>query len=443
MLSFSIQSQCAARRLLLRRSTLTKSPPAKQIVIATIGSLGDLFPCLAVGQELLRRGYKVTIASTPYYRRRVEELGFAFHPIRPDWNPTDPRLIATCEDLKRGLEVLYRKMVLPELKGTYEDLLAVAAKADALIAGELVYAAPLVAEKLSLPWISLILSPFSFFSCIDPSVTPNLPQLFHLHKAGSTAYRAALTLAKIATRHWSNPVRRLRREEGLQAKCDPVFRDKFSPYLVLALFSERFASKQSDWPVQTLQTGFVPFVTQPDVDALSKLKTFLSSGTAPVVFTQGSTAVHNPRDFYTLSAMAAQRLGLRAVLLGTSTSEEPDQNDILTLPYMPYSEIFPYACINVHQGGSGTVGEALKAGRPMLVVPYGWDQPDNAARLERLGVGLHLPRNEYTLNTAVAALETLLRDSRFSTRSAQVGARLSSEKSLISACDAIQSLLVM
>jgi rhamnosyltransferase subunit B len=176
---------------------------------------------------------------------------------------------------------------------------------------------------------------------------------------------------------------------------------------------------------------------------LSKLRKFLSSGPAPVVFTQGSTAVHNPRDFYTLSSMAAQRLGLRAVLLGKSPSEEPDPDGVLSLPYMPYSEIFPRARINVHQGGSGTVGEALKAGRPMLVVPYGWDQPDNAARLERLGVGLHIPRNEYTLDTAVAALKTLLEDTRFSSRSAQIGARISAEKSLISACDAIESLLVV
>jgi UDP:flavonoid glycosyltransferase YjiC (YdhE family) len=130
-------------------------------------------------------------------------------------------------------------------------------------------------------------------------------------------------------------------------------------------------------------------------------------------------------------------------MLGKGPSEEPDQDDIITLPYIPYSEIFPYARINVHQGGSGTVGEALKAGRPMLVVPYGWDQPDNAARLERLGVGLHIPRSEYTLDTAVAALSTLLQDSRFSSRSPQIGARLSAENSLISACDAIQSLLAM
>ena len=61
-----------------------------------------------------------------------------------------------------------------------------------MIAGELVYAAPLVAEKLSLRWVSGILSPFSFFSSYDPSVLVNVPSLIHLRKVGWRTYRAGL-----------------------------------------------------------------------------------------------------------------------------------------------------------------------------------------------------------------------------------------------------------
>ena len=131
--------------------------------------------------------------------------------------------------------MLYRNMLLPELRDTYTDLLAVAIGADLMIAGEIVYAAPLVAEKLQLPWVSAILSPVSFFSSFDPSVMVNAPWLIHLRKGGPSVYRAALNAGRLATRHWSNPVRHLRREQGLRLKCDPVFRDKFSPHLVLAL----------------------------------------------------------------------------------------------------------------------------------------------------------------------------------------------------------------
>lgn len=192
---------------------MNQPPGPKNIVIATIGSLGDLHPCLALGRELLNRGCRVTIATTPYYRSKVEEAGLSFRSMRPDWNPTDARLIRSCEDLRRGLEVLYRQMLLPELEHTYHDLISATQDADLLIAGELVYAAPLVAEKSGLPWVSLILSPFSFFSCIDPSLTVNLPVLFHLRRAGPAVYKAALGLCKLVTRHWSNPVRGLRRKE--------------------------------------------------------------------------------------------------------------------------------------------------------------------------------------------------------------------------------------
>src|SRR6516162_6704775 len=108
----------------------------KRILIATIGSLGDLHPCLALAVELQRRGHGVTISSTPYYRSRAETLGLGFHPLRPDWNPTDPNLIRQFEDIKKGPEVLYRKMLLPELRNTYADLLSVARGADLLVAGE-------------------------------------------------------------------------------------------------------------------------------------------------------------------------------------------------------------------------------------------------------------------------------------------------------------------
>ena len=170
----------------------------------------------------MRRGHHVTIATTPYYRLKVEALGITFHPMRPDWDPTDPELIQQCDDLKKGPEVLYRKMLLPELRGTYTDLLSAARSADILIAGEIVYAAPLVAEKLNLRWVSLILSPFSFFSSFDPSVMVNAPALIHLRKAGPSVYRAGLNIARLATRHWSNPVRQAaaRRRAATEVRSD-------------------------------------------------------------------------------------------------------------------------------------------------------------------------------------------------------------------------------
>jgi UDP:flavonoid glycosyltransferase YjiC (YdhE family) len=410
----------------------------ERVLVAAIGSLGDLHPVLAMGLELQRRGHRVTVASSEFYRNKVEALGFGFRPLRPNWDPTDKDLIAQCEDIRTGPEVLVRKMVLPHLRDTCEDLLAAAADADLMIAVELVLAAPLVAEKLGLPWVSAILSPCSFLSAYDPSLLANAPEAYRLRKAGRLVNQAILDLGKLSIRHWWQPVRDLRRELGLRIECEPIFRDKFSPDLVLALFSSALAKPQPDWPRQTVQPGFV-FYDERGRE-LPELADFLTAGEAPIVFTLGSAAVHNPGNFFEVSLAAARRLGRRALLLGSKSMHGTVAEGILALPYAPYSQVFQQAAAVVHQGGSGTTGQALRAGRPQLVVPYGWDQPDNGARIERLGAGLSCARQSYTPATAVHALNRLLNDGRFAAKAAEAGSQMRREDGLNAACDAVEQV---
>jgi rhamnosyltransferase subunit B len=421
---------------------MTERPEPKRIVMAALGSLGDLHPTLALALALQHRGHRVTIASTPYYREKVEGLGIGFAPLRPDWDPTDRELIAQCEDLKTGPEVLVRKLVLPHLRPIFDDLMVAATGADLMIATELVFAAPLVAEKLGLRWVSEILSPTSFFSAYDPSLLVNVPELYRLRNAGWVVNRAILRFGKLMSRHWWTPVRQLRRELGLRVACDPIFKDKFSPDLVLALFSACLAHSQPDWPRQTLQPGFV-FFDREKAGAVDspELAAFLAAGDPPVVFTLGSTAVHNPGNFYDASLAAVRKLGKRAVLLGAATPADEDPAHILALPYAPHSQLFPHAAAIVHQGGSGTTGQALRSGRPQLIVPYGWDQPDNGARVTRMGAGLCLARSEYSTRTAVDALGRLLGDARYAAQAAEIGACIQVEGALTAACDAIEAVL--
>ncbi len=414
---------------------------ARKILFATLGSLGDLHPCLALATELKGRGHAVKIASTPFYRKRIEDLGIEFHPMRPDWDPTDPALIGQCDDLKTGPEILFRRLILPHLRDTYSDLLLAAQETDLMLAGELVFAAPLVAEKLALRWISLILSPCSFFSSHDPSVIVTVPSLIHLRKAGWRAYRAALNLARLGTRHWGKPIRQLRVEEGLRPDCDPMY-DKFSPDLVLALFSHWLAQAQPDWPPQTMQPGFVYYDgshagknLDPDLDR------FLQSGEPPIMFTLGSTAVSHPGSFYQTSIEAAGQLSARAVLIGASTETQFLSPTILSVPYAPYSKVFPRASVIVHQGGSGTTAQSLRSGRPMLFVPWGWDQPDNAARVERRGAALSVPKNHYSAARAVHALRRLMTEPGFATNAAAAATQVRGESGVRGAVDSIELLL--
>jgi UDP:flavonoid glycosyltransferase YjiC (YdhE family) len=62
----------------------------------------------------------------------------------------------------------------------------------------------------------------------------------------------------------------------------------------------------------------------------------------------------------------------------------------------------------VHHGGIGTTAEALRSGRPQLVLPVGGDQPDNAARLARIGAAVTMPVGDFTGTEGAALLGGLL-----------------------------------
>jgi len=416
---------------------------SKRILLATIGSLGDLHPCLAIALGLRERGHHPVIATTELYRAKVEGLGLEFHPLRPHTGAQDPEIMRIVMDMRRGPEFMLREMILPALPGTYQDLLAAARGADLLIAGEIVFAAPMVAEKLRLPWVSALLSPFSFYSAYDPPVSPYAPWLAILYRIHWRLNRVFIELSRIAFRGWWEPVHRLRRELGLRPGGDPIFDDKFSTELTLALFSPEIAPPQPDWPANTVQPGYVFYDQDEKLSGLpTKLEEFLQAGEAPVVFTLGSSAVHDPRNFFNESAKAARILNRRAVFL---TGQNPPPTGIssesIAVPYAPFSELFPRAAVIVHQGGSGTTAQALRAGRPALIMPCGFDQPDNAARVKKIGAGLALSRERYIARTTARLLERLLTDSAYGENTQRIARQIQREDGLGDACDAIERLL--
>jgi len=147
-------------------------------------------------------------------------------------------------------------------------------------------------------------------------------------------------------------------------------------------------------------------------------------GAAPLVFTLGSAAVNIPGDFYRESLKAARRLGRRAVLLvgpDGDPSVAEGAKDAIALAYAPYSLLFPRAAAIVHQGGVGTIQQALRAGRPQLVVPHLGDQFDNGARIARLSVGATLTRGAYRNEAAASAIGRLLHDADLVATAARFG----------------------
>ena len=415
-----------------------------KIVFAVFGSLGDMHPMNALGIELKKRGHHVIFAAMDFYREKIETLGFEFRPMRPHLDPNDKDLARKLMDAAKGSELLLRELILPNLRAMYDDLTAAVADADAFVSTEVVFAAPAVAEKTGVKWITTTLAPGTFLSAYDPFVPPTAIWLRHLRFLGRGFHGLMFRTVKKWIDSWFAPYREFRREIGLKDDGrNPLFEGK-SELLNLAMFSRVLGKPQPDWAKSTLQTGFCFYDGREDYGSIGEdLREFLEAGEPPVIFTLGSAAVMDARDFFEESARAAKILGRRAVLLYGIYNNPPKGTDenIVAVDYAPYSEVFPRAAAVVHQGGIGTTSQVLRAGVPHLFMPYSHDQPDNAARCERLGVAKIISRDKYTGETAAKKLGELLAGESYRTRAAEAARIVRSEHGTATACDAIEEIL--
>lgn len=422
-----------------------------RIVLNTFGSFGDLHPYLAIAIELKKRGHTPIVATSEVYRQKIQTEEIEFAPVRPNIGELlgNKEALAKLWDPNRGSEYLIRDYIMPKIEQAYEDLLPICLGADLLLTHAAGYAGPLVAEVLKLRWLSVVLQPTLFFSAFDPPVLPGAQWARQFYGLGPAFFQTLMKLGRLRINTWLTPMLRLRKRLGLSSVSrNPVLEGQFSPFGTLALFSQHYAQTQPDWPAATKICGFVRYDKRGEGfgHAIgSGLSEFLEKGPPPVLFTLGSSAVMHPGTFYTESLAAVRKLGVRAILL-IGQPERPllpatSPDTICVADYVPYSEVMPRVAATVHQGGIGTVAQALSAGRPMIVVPWSHDQPDNAQRCAKLGVSRTINRSRYTGATAAKELDRILGNPSYLENAVELAGKLRTENGLQTAADAIEKFL--
>jgi rhamnosyltransferase subunit B len=415
-----------------------------RFLFATLGSLGDLHPYIAVARALTERGHRAVIATAEDYRADIEAAGLGFAPVRPSMAELGDygTLVAKLFQVRRGPEYLIRNLIMPHLRLAYEDLSRAADGADLLVSHPLAVTLPLVAKIRQLPWVATVLSPLSFMSNYDPPVIAGAPWLRQLRKLGPKPYGLLLDLLKWSVRGWEAPLREFRKGLGLApAREMAIFEGQFSPLRNLALFDSQLARPQPDWPANLRICGTpVHDGATPDDGTRADLERFLSVGDAPIVFALGSSAVWIAGDFWERAAEAARRLGRRAVLVTGPVTPGNLPDGVRAYPYLPYSIVFPRAAAVVHQAGVGTLAQALRAGRPQLVVPVAFDQPDNARRAAALGLARVLPFKKVTARRLADQLASLLGKPEYEHRARTLAADLAGIDGAARAADELIAL---
>lgn len=426
-----------------------------RILITCFGSYGDLFPYIALGKELQNRHHQVTIGTTAIFQQLVETEGLTYSHIRcalDQYSTGDAirELMKKVFDPIKGGEHFVRVM-MEGVEASYQDTRSAVQDSDFVISNPFAFTTPVVCKEMNTPWFSTILAPMFFMSTYDPPIMSAAPWLRSVNRYSPAVYRWLFKLIKKLSLAWVKPLHEVCRTHQIPNPVgNPLFEGQYSPYGTLAMFPELLAEPQPDWPSNTMTTGFPLYagekagsqfendkVKRVDVERLER---FLQNGEPPLVFALGSSAVHIAQEFFQISAQISKRLNRRAVLVvGQLVDEIPAENEnLIVIGYVAYDRLFPRSSVIIHQAGIGTLAQALCAQKPMLIVPFGFDQFDNAERMARMGVALTLKRKDYTVESASCLIEELATNAQYAKRATKVGALIKDENGVGKACDAIE-----
>jgi rhamnosyltransferase subunit B len=412
-----------------------------KVLLTPIGSHGDVHPFVALGVSMLQRGHDVIVLANPHFQAMIEKNGLTFvplgtldefHEIAANpllWHPT------------KGLQFLLTLTATKLMRQQYSLITQHYEPGRTVVVhSPLGFGARIAQEKLGFRLATIHLAPSGLRSIVDPMVMP------HVRMPGWTpswVYRLLFWIADtlLVRPALNGPLNEFRAELGLKSVSRPLAGWWNSTERILGLFPDWFAQLAPDWPAQTRLCGFPLFDESGQVELPSDLREFLAAGPAPIVFTPGSAMQHG-QSFFQAALDACQSMNCRAVFLTMYPQQLPASlpATIRHFRYVPFSRILPEAAAIVHHGGIGTSAQALAAGVPQLIMPMGYDQPDNAYRLEKLGVGVSLSVSRFTGPNVAARLRELLRP-EVRTRCQELAKNLAGERSMEKACAAIEDLL--
>lgn len=409
----------------------------RRVLLTPVGSHGDVLPFLHLGRTLAARGHEVVLISAAPFAPLAERAGLGFRSTATaeeyEAMTRHPNLWDVNEGLRHVMSLMGERA-----RVVHDALVDLYRPGHTVVVGHTIaWGARLFEERTGAPSLTVHLAPTGIRTAHDVVISP-----------GRTLDRWPVFVRRLAMwgvdrfmvdRHAAPGLNAVRRELGLPPVPRPIRAWLNSPQGVLGLFPDWFGAPQPDWPPRVQLVGF-PLPEEDDADPRSPepLTRFLDDGPPPVVVTPGS-ANRQARPLIEAALAACARLGRRALVLTRYAEQVP------ALPagahhaeWAPLARVLPRAAALIHHGGVGTSAEGLAGGVPQLVVPFAFDQPDNATRLARLGVGrwAQLARP----GQVEAQLTALLDDPNVPARCAHWRAQIDRAGAIARAADAVEAV---
>lgn len=410
------------------------------VLLVPFGTDGDVYPFVWLGRALRARGHKVTVFTEGQFESHVRRAGLDFEPLSVQYELASPGPNPQLAGAAASFDILAKKILPKTLPRWYGFI------RDSYVPGETVVAAcpgafgaRIAHDKLGVPLATVHVYPLPLRSCCQPPVMSALPR-FHLvpRFLRPVTFRIVDALVDHVI---GPPINSFRAELGLPP-VRRIFNEWYnSPQRVIGLFPDWFAPPQPDWPARTVLAGFPLYDGAESIPMPPEADAFFNEGSPPIIFSSGSP-LHDVRWFLESSAEACRILGRRGILLTRYRQFLPEKlpEGVRHFEFLPFKAALPRAAALVHHGGIGTGSLALAAGVPQLAIPNGLDQPDNAARFERLGTLLTLTRKEYQAPIVAGRLRVLLESPQVAARCREWAERIRHENPAEPACKAIEEL---
>jgi rhamnosyltransferase subunit B len=395
-------------------------------LFASVGTMGDALPYLALAEELRERGHRVSFFCNEEHRARIERTGVEFVSAGPNLQYEQTMQNPNLWHSIKGMGVLWRGLMLPSIEPLYATIKRLMSSTQALrvVAAPHMLGGRLAQEHLGADLISVYTASSMLRTCIAPTT------IAHTYWPKGTPRWILRMLWNRLDHYKLEPMARkhLRQVcERLRVPPPPSEQSLFGQWIHstrqgITLYPSWFCSVPADVAAPVVSGDFpvlVPTDATPTSSLQEELCTYLNNGAAPIVVSLGSGMLH-AANLYSRWQQAIVEAGMRGILISADCKQLPKtaHPDILHLSFAPFTQLLPHCRALIHHGGIGSCIQALSAGIPQVIQPHAHDQYENARCATALGAAVSIPRNA-SVSDMMQLLRKLMKPT-FSLRAQQI-----------------------
>ncbi|ACS86259.1 glycosyltransferase [Musicola paradisiaca] len=361
-----------------------------KIFLATLGSAGDVYPFIAIGESLIQAGHDVYLCTNPYFEKTARDRKLHFIPV----GSVDSYYQAVNSQRLWHHKSSYKEMcyfINTQQKMMYDALAPHVDNTSVILTSLWAFSAKMLGETKGCCIIPVRVTPSTFISSYDPPYHKKLAWIRHL-PLGLRRFLLHMAEKHLLDRELAPFLNEFRNGLGLPHIERVITRwTHKTDAELLCLFPQWFASPLPDWPANLHQVGFPLFnlLNQQEQDETGA---FIAQ--AKTVILMPSWALQVNTTLIVALAKKIRRLGYQCLVVGAPNPQFGDDSGIRFEKHINLAQYLHQFKAIIHHGGIGTIAQSFAAGIPQMVLPSAFDQFDNARRVTAMKCGLSLTEAE-------------------------------------------------